>query len=260
MALDSHDFRLRIFEALRASPNSQWQNFLQCALPEALGRPPTNEEKEVAREVFHELMTANIIMAGSDATNSHWPFFSLTRYGRTVLASNGPPVHDYDGYLADLKTRVNDLDPTVEQYLSEALHAYHRTLPFASMVMLGCASERLVRLLMESYLGSLTPGAAQQRLSQKLNKRDISEAFKGFCESFFSTRGQVHEPHLGNDFELHVEGVFTFIRLLRNSITHPQGLPVITSAVVYSNLQQFSHYSATIGHLIAWYNSNPTRA
>ena len=260
MALDPQDFRLRVLEALRSSPNSQWQNFLQFALPKALGRPPDHEEKETAREIFHELMTANILMAGSDALNSNWPFFSLTRYGRDVLSRTGPPVYDYDGYLSELRQRFPALDPTVERYLSEALQAYHRSLPLSSMVMLGCASERLVLQLIDAYVSSLESEASQQRLRQKTNNRDISEAFRVFRESFNSTRVQLREAQLGNDFELHVEGVFTFIRLLRNAIVHPKDSPLITPAIVYAHLQQFSYYAVTIGRLIAWYEGHQIKA
>ena len=60
----------------------------------------------------------------------------------------------------------------------------------------------------------------------------------------------------GGIFDVHVDGVFTFIRLLRNSIVHPTGVPNITSAVVYSNLQQFSQYVETVFKLISYYGRN----
>jgi len=177
--------------------------------------------------------------------------------GSAVLKQGGPPVYDYDGYLVDLKGRVPTLDSVVERYVGESLRTYQSNSYLASMAMLGCASERSIRLLFEAYIQAIDKEANRSRLKSRLEGRDISRAYKEFKRSFDSTRGQVQDSTIVNDFDVHVESVFHFIRLLRNSILHPTGMPRITSAVMYSNLQQFSQYVETIFRLVSYYKTHP---
>lgn len=256
--LSTHELRLRVFEALRHAPNTQWQNFVQYQLTDALGRSPSGDEKRMAREILHELMNAGMLMPGSNADDGGWPFFSLTSHGHALLSQTGPPVYDYDGYLAELRRVAPTLDDVVLTYLSESLQAYHRSLPLSSLVLLACASERLIRLLIDAYVESIADPNNQRALRQRLEARDISTAFDRFSDSFKSTRHQVSPAAVPNDFELHVEGVFTFIRLIRNNIIHATSRPTVTPAIVYANLQQFSYYAATITTLISWYQQNKT--
>jgi hypothetical protein len=256
--LSRHDIRLRVFEALRHGPSTQWQNFVQYYFKDALGRAPNSQEMQTALEILHELMNAGILMPGNNPDNPGLGLFCLTMHGRDLLEKAGPPVYDYDGYLAELRKESPSLDETVVVFLSESLQAYHRTLYLSSLVMLACASERLIRLLIDAYVNSIADAKNREKLTNRLNGRDISEAFTRFHESFASTRNQISDTRLPNDFDLHVESVFTFIRVVRNSIVHSQNLPTVTSAIVYANLQQFSFYARTIVELITWFESNQT--
>ena len=99
----------------------------------------------------------------------------------------------------------------------------------------------------------------REKLRSRISSRDISFAYDKFKESFNSTKYQLSDAVFAKDFDAHVDGVFTFIRLLRNSIVHPAAIPNITSALVYSNLQQFSYYIETVFKLIEHYQSNKTK-
>ena len=250
------ELRTYVFAALRSAPNTQWQNFLQYSMKDVVGGP---FDEEGVREIIHELMTSNIIMFGSDPLNSNWPFFRLTTYGNDVINKAGPAVYDQGAYMAELKAAVPDLDPVVALYLSEALHAFHRSLFATSMVMLGCASERLIRLLISSFVAAIADEANRKKVEASLNKRELSEMFAQFETRFRSTQSQVADTHLVHDFELHVGTVFTFIRIVRNSIVHAAELPKATPAIAYSNLQQFLYYTQTIYGLIHWYGSHPVK-
>jgi len=114
-----------------------------------------------------------------------------------------------------------------------------------------------MRLLFDAYVEAIDKEVNSNRLRSKLDGRDISRAYAEFRKSFNSTRAQVQDDTIVNDFDVHVDGVFHFIRLLRNSILHPTGVPRISSAIMYSNLQQFSQYGETIFRLISYYENNP---
>jgi len=81
------------------------------------GRDFTPSERFRCFEIVHELLNSNILMPARDPDNVGWPWLSVTSHGREVLADVGPPVYDYDGYLAGLRRSVTDLDKTVEKYL-----------------------------------------------------------------------------------------------------------------------------------------------
>jgi hypothetical protein len=157
-------------------------------------------------------------------------------------------VYDYDGYLADLRNRTS-LDHIVEAFVSEALRAYQRNLYLASVAMLGCASERAIWLLINTYLAAISEVANRDKLRSRISSRDISVAYKRFRESFDSVRPQL-PTSLHADFDVHIDAVFQFTRLLRNSVLHPSTLPSITHAVAYATLQQFSYYLPTLNLIV----------
>ena len=97
---------------------------------------------------------------------------------------SGPPVYDYDGYMADLTKRVPDLDTVVEQYIGESLRTYQGNSYLASMAMLGCASERAMRVLFDAYLGAIDREAKvdkeaknRNKLRSRLEGHEISRAY-----------------------------------------------------------------------------------
>ena len=246
-----------LIEHLKKQPATQ-VNSIHLYIESQIGRNLKEQESRLLLEMINEFIISNILMPAFDKRNTGWPFLSLTFHGKEVLKEGGPPVYDYDGYLADLKARVPNLDCIVERYLGESLRAYQFNLYYASMVMLGCGSERAIQLLMDTYLNSISKEANRDKLRKRISNRDISTAYQLFKQSFDSTHRQVKLEDAVNDFDAHVEGVFAFIRLVRNSIAHPATTPNVTNALVYSNLQQYSYYIETIFKLIEYYKSNET--
>ena len=254
--LSREEIKLRMIEHFKRHPSTQIANIMAFGVEQPIGRSLSPQESAIVLELIHEFMVTNIVMPAADRYNAGWPWFSVTTHGQEVLGTSGPPVYDYDGYMADLKTRVPDLDGVVERYVSESLRTYQGNSYLASMAMLGCASERSMRVLFDAYVGAIDKEANRDRLKSRLEGRDISRAYAEFRKSFDTTRPQVHDSTIVNDFDVHVDGVFHFIRLLRNSIVHPSGIPAVTSAIIYSNLQQFSQYVETIFRLVLYYKSN----
>lgn len=243
------DLRNRTLEYLRKNSRTQLESLLQFGIETPLGRRLSQSESQTVLEILHELTTSNIVMPAADRLNSGWPWFGLTKHGEEVLAASGPPVYDYDGYMAHLRTDVGTLDAVIERFVGEALRAYQRHLYLASMAMLGCASERAIWLLINAYLASISNETNREKLRSRVSGRDISVAYARFRESFKSVEAQLPAA-LHIEFDLHVDQVFTFTRLIRNAVLHPTtALPTVTHAVVYASLQQFSYYVPTIRRL-----------
>lgn len=249
------ELKTRILEYLRAEGGSQYENLRQFGLERSINRSLSHTEDRMILEILHELHTANILMPALDRSNTGWPWFALTPHGREVLAAAGPPVYDYDRYLSDLRGRTR-IDPIVGAFLSEALQAYQRSLFVAAVAMLGCASERAIWLLMNGYVDAIADQTNRDKLRSRIASRDISYAYKRFRESFDSTRHQLSDE-LSADFDVHVDAVFQFARLLRNSVVHPATMPTISHAVAYASLQQFSYYLPTVTKIIEHVSTHP---
>jgi hypothetical protein len=263
-SLSREELKLMLIEHLKQNPQTQVANILGSnGVEQQIHRELSEQESRTALELIHEFIVTNIVMTSADRYNTGWPWLSVTAHGKEVLAKSGPPVYDYDGYMVDLKKRVPDLDTVVEQYIGESLRTYQGNSYLASMAMLGCASERAMRVLFDAYLKAIDKEVKadkdaknRNKLRSRLEGREISRAYAEFRKSFDTTRTQVHDSTIVNDFDVHVDGVFQFIRLLRNSILHPSGTPTITSAIIYANLQQFSQYVETIFRLVSFYKNN----
>ena len=182
--LSKDELKILLIEHLRESPQTQYENIVQSGIQRKIGRSLYNNESQLLLELVHELITSNILMPAMNRLNTGWPFLSLTTHGQEVLNDAGPPVYDYDGYLSELRERVNNLDSVVEKYLSEGLRAYQSNLYYASMVMLGCSSERAINLLMTAYVNSIEDDANGEKLRGRINRRDISTAYEKFKQSF----------------------------------------------------------------------------
>jgi hypothetical protein len=262
--LSREELKLMLIEHFKRFPQTQVANILGSnGVEQQIHRELSEQESQTALEIIHEFIVTNIVMTSANRYTTGWPWLSVTAHGKEVLAKSGPPVYDYDGYMADLKKRVPDLDTVVEQYIGESLRTYQGNSYLASMAMLGCASERAMRVLFDAYLGAIDKEAKtdkeaknRNKLRSRLEGREISRAYAEFRKSFDTTRAQVHDSTIVNDFDVHVDGVFQFIRLLRNSILHPSGNPTITNAIIYANLQQFSQYVETIFRLVSFYKNN----
>lgn len=255
--LPREELRFRLIEYLKREPRTQWENILQFGFRDTLGRPLSRTEEQALLELVHEFIGSGLLMPATDRHNTGWPWLGVTSHGRAMLEQSGPPVYDYEGYLADLRQRVPDLDSVVEQYVSESLRTYQASAYLASLAMLGCASERAIRSLINGYVAAIDDDVNRSKLEQRINRRDISAVYQEFRKSFDSTRPQMQETIAIREFDAHVDGMFGFTRLLRNSIMHPGALPTVTSALAYANLQQFSYYVETTAALTAYYRTHP---
>ncbi len=254
--MEKNEIKRLLLDHLERNPQTQWTD-IRRDIDNAKKDDPVGalEEKQLL-ELVHEFISSNILMTGIDASNTGWPWLSVTTHGEELLSQGGPPVYDYDGYMKELTQNVGSLDKVIDKYIRESLRAYQANLLYASMVMLGCASERAIILLIDSYINAIDKEANQKKLKSRITNRNITTAYEEFKKSFDSTKDQIESDDLKNDFDIHVDATFNFIKLLRNSVVHPESMPTITSALVYANLQQFHYYIGTITELIKYFKVN----
>ena len=127
--MDNNKEKLKflLFEVLRRKLKTQ-VNTIVNEIQAKLDGNLSEIDEQIILELLHELTTSNILMPGISRYNSGWPWLSVTEHGKNILNKSGPPVYDHDGYFAELKDRVTDIDKIVEIYLSESLKAYQYNL------------------------------------------------------------------------------------------------------------------------------------
>jgi hypothetical protein len=190
----------------------------------------------------------------------HWPngrrppdpnAFRVTEAGKQWLSSAGPALEDSDGFLAALNALIPTLDPVVKQYIEEAVVTYNRQVWFASAVMVGAASEKLVYMLADSLL-IVTAGNNNRALGKAIKDRILPTMFEqlnkvltGHIESG-SLPYDIHEgsgPHLMSLFEA--------IRVQRNDAVHPT-VGQVTPTTVRLTLSAFPSACRKVYDFIGW--------
>ncbi len=85
------------------------------------------------------------------------PMFVVTEHGRRLLRAEESSPHDSTRYMRALKRRVAVPDTIALSYIEEGIAAWRAGLHRSSVVMVGCACERLIILLAESVAAASIP-------------------------------------------------------------------------------------------------------
>jgi hypothetical protein len=178
------------------------------------------------------------------------PTFIVTELGRKLLNEPGYSPHDWAKYKAATLLRVKAPDDVVVAHLEEAVIARQTGLYRASLVMLGCACERLILLL----AAAVRDHASLPPYSKNLQKLLASSKPAGILQLFEQVRdalieGPLSQP-LREEVDLNLGHIFQYARALRNSHGHPTGTPV-TAEQADSGLKLFPGFYALVDRLIA---------
>lgn len=129
-------------------------------------------------EGYWYLVSNGYIVQGPNSTGP--PNFTqvrLTELGRAWAFNGDTPPEDQHGYMAALTAQVNTLDTVIEQYTKEAVAAFARQMYFASAVMIGAASEKLIYLLMDALAASVTDQKEKAAIKKTMNERGLPSMF-----------------------------------------------------------------------------------
>jgi hypothetical protein len=187
----------------------------------SIGRGVTlpNDDAELVREIFWDLFRQGYITLGADQHNATWPWFKVSRFGQTALASHEPyRFHDTNSFTNLVKHTVPDISPEAEIYAEEAVAAFYAGCLLASCVMIGGAAEaEFLRLLDVASKGPYTSTFAsvskQQFIGSKITK---------FQKALTSILGHLSKGAV-EDIDTHFTMIQSILRIARNDAGHPTG-------------------------------------
>jgi hypothetical protein len=237
---------------------------------EARGLTPTRrEDGETVRRIFHELYLERIIITGRglpdrrpDSEDMGWPFYRPTAYGAKVINYPEYTPYDPDGYLARLRKDISTIDAVILRYAEEALNCLRVDCLLAASVMIGCAAEKAVLLLVEGFGNAISDPAKKIKYEKDTQTWVISKKFDALWQRLEPlTKKQslamppVLSSSLSDDLQVILERTFDLIRTTRNEAGHPTGKQ-IERETVHANLILFPGYCRRVYELLNYFASN----
>jgi hypothetical protein len=148
----------------------------------------------------------------------------LTDYGERCMQENRILPHDPEGYLADLQRRCVALDLEVEVLARESLLTFQANCLVASVILIGAASERLIRVLFESYRDAYQNQSDRDRLDwgwEHGSRRSIVRKFEWLWQELEAKRTELNNAdRLWDGAEGLVRATFDMLRTARNEAVH----------------------------------------
>jgi len=166
---------------------------------DAIGVKDSQEQKEKADEFYaveypilkkhfwkiqNELFLLGIIYNEGDCGGGFLKEIHLTTYGKKWISNSEPSPYLAQRYLDRLFSLAGPIDQIIRVYAEEALNTFHKGCPVASAILLGCASERMVCLLVAKFPSQLT-----KKKIPDLEKDQFGKILKGFLK----TLKELHE-------------------------------------------------------------------
>ena len=237
----------------------QWvelQNETALALDRRAGRPSPDQhglslvrlsadDAELVRDVFWDLFRQGFITLGLDDSNPQWPFFRLSHFGKTRLATGRPyQFTDTSTYIAMVRSHAPALDPITQMYLEEAVSSFYAGCYLASAVMLGAAAEKMFMDLLDVVLAN---PAQAPRFQGAVRERHVLPKMTRFLRDLDQQKANLPQDLL-EDLETHFAAIQAIIRRSRNDAGHPTGAS-IGRKHAYVNLQLFPPFARKVSHL-----------
>ena len=266
--------RKLVFEALRREPNTQILRIIKLAgeiakekelFPDPSlysGRqaeyykihsfPPDDELK--LSELIWDLLFQGVLTVGKDSPNDQLPFVRVTAYGEKCIQEGAILPHDPDGYLGSLNKKMPGIDPIIMIYIGEALQTFRRGCYLATMLLLGCASEKAFLLLLDAMKEAIKNPESRGRFESRVQGVMISKKMEAFQRRLSSCKGDL-PGNIKDGLDVMLDGIFTLIRINRNEIGHPTGR-IMERNETFGMLQMFVPYCKRIYDLIGWFSKN----
>lgn len=220
----------------------------------------THLKNKLSKEYYEEWNSAYFISAYpyDDAPLSFLSSSELIEKARHALNVLIPDK--YSPYSAQTlsvhirKTSELECDEVISKYYEESIQCAKIGADLAAFVMLGCASEKAINILIEKYTSAIADIKNQERFLFRVNKKVISKKFDEFIKSYKSCKSRPHDDCF-HDIETKINEVFQYIRLIRNDVGHPRIIPNIDKTNLFLHISNFSNYLGHIYKLI-WYFEN----
>jgi hypothetical protein len=170
-----------------------------------------------------------LLGGGGGSSYAQAPQFMLTAHGRRLLQRGDSSPHDETRYLSALRRRVPSPDPVALSYLNEGIAAWRAGLYRSSVVMVGCACERLIVILADAVAAANVPpfSADVAKLLAPGKPSGISQIFDKVHKALSALGDERRVPgDLTDAIERRLTPMFERTRWLRNKSGHPTGADV----------------------------------
>ncbi len=191
------------------------------------------------QEVIWHMITERIINIGSNHMNINWPHFRLTEFGKEAADSHYPNYHNPTAYLKSIKDKCPSLDSSLIQYIHEGLNCFKSNLLFATAVMLGAASEKLVLTLLDSIAQAIPNEKLKKNGLKLLDRPNLPLIFDYLTTNIdqnISSKKLPYSVHQGSS--THLQSAFEMIRVQRNKAVHPN-FSIVSKEKIFLTIQTF---------------------
>ncbi len=261
MAVKYDDLRVVMLSYLRMHPRDQF-NLIGGSIQrfyETEGFQLDETDLENLQQVIHELYLERIFILGSRPMSSgagawSWPFYRLTKYGEGVVNNPEYQPHDPTGYLSRIQADLPTIDPAIVRYLEEGVKCYRNNLLLASAVMIGCAAEKAMLLLIDAFGNAIADAEKKAKYGKEVKARMISRKYEALWKRLEPLAQQLPDG-LGDDMHVILDRIFDLIRTTRNDAGHPTGKK-IERETVHANLLLFPSYCKRVYGLIHHFSHN----
>ncbi|MBI5695552.1 MAG: hypothetical protein HZC51_07425 [Nitrospirae bacterium] len=219
--------------------------------------------KDVVRTIIWEFIVSGILTPGGSAQSNYHrtpdglPSFYITDYGCKCLKNENVSPYDPAGYMQWLRREVVHVDDDVLFYVTESLATFRFNCFSSSSVMLGCASERTLLLLIDSFTNAISDVNEKESFQKKMLKElTIKKKFDVFKKKLEQRIGDGKiSKDVSDGIDVTLNGVFELIRNFRNDAGHPKGKR-IEKVEALTSLLLFPHYYKKSSSLIEWLSNN----
>lgn len=211
-------------------------------------------------QILHDLYLDRIIVSGGFENSSPWGLdwsdgIRLTNFGKSISDIDEYDPYDAEDYRDRLISENPDIDENILIYLTEAQNCLRLNYLLAAAVMLGCAAEKAMLLLIDGFGQAISEPKRKSEYKNKTSeKRFIKVKFDEFMKKFKPiTPGLPDE--LRDEIDIKLDQIFNMIRRTRNDAGHPSGKKIYRDTIV-TNMILFPIYCKRLYLLIDYFKIN----
>jgi hypothetical protein len=264
MATEYPILRLHLLQYIKDYSRNPHASFNHDSLRRYLhsrGVDPDQDDLDwrTVKQIIHEFYFEGLIIPGTKITSGttyssgflDWPSFEITAYGENVFQNTEYQPHDSDGYLNRLRQELPTIDSVIIRYLDECLQCYRRNLLLSAAVMLGCAAEKAVLLLIDQFGKWIADPQDKANFVKETNTFIIKRKYDALWKRLEPQAPSLPD-NLGDQLGNILDRIFDIIRTTRNDVGHPSGR-TIEKAIVHANLLLFPTFCKRIYGLLSYY-------
>ncbi|MCD6218085.1 hypothetical protein J7L05_09540 [bacterium] len=217
-------------------------------------------DKSTILQVLHDLYLDRIIVSGGFENSSPWGLdwsdgMRLTDFGKSISDIDEYDPYDAEDYRDRLISENPDIDENILLYLTESQNCLRHNYLLAAAVMLGCAAEKAMLLLIDGFGQAISDPKKRSKYENKTSeKRFIKVKYDEFSKQFKPIIPSLPDE-LRDEIDIKLDQIFNMIRRTRNDAGHPTGKFIYRDTII-SNMILFPIYCKRLYLLIDYFKTN----